>query len=356
MEGKVIAFSLPDFRGGGAEKVTISIANELSKRNKVYLIVGDNVGERRPTVLDSIEIIETGYTSGFKSAYIIKKICELNNVDVVFGTLGMAHGVAISKFLGNKSLCVSRIGNTISEDLKQWKGIKRFMMKIYQNVLFFADEIIVQSEFMRSDFMRMVYFNKSGSNVHKIYNPINTEDVIEKSNYNISVDITDKDFLVVGRLEKQKDTLTILKAFSSYSKLNPHCKLHILGDGLERQKLENYVFENNLQEVVLFHGFISNPYPYIKQCRAFIMASLYEGFSNAILEAVALNKIVIVSDCPGGNREIVNHGVNGFFFDVGNSEDLVEKIIKSEGFLINNNMSTFEFNNILRQYVKVLSK
>jgi glycosyltransferase involved in cell wall biosynthesis len=59
-----------------------------------------------------------------------------------------------------------------------------------------------------------------------------------------------------------------------------------------------------LQEKVIFLGFQANPWLYLKHADAFILPSRYEGLPNVLLEALALETRVVVSDCPGGIREI----------------------------------------------------
>ncbi|MGU3192220.1 glycosyltransferase [Vibrio cholerae] len=352
MKCKNIAFALPDFRGGGAEKVIISLANEFAKTNNVYIFVGQALGPRKDSICNFVNIIELGTKSGIKSSYKIKSLCKEKSIDAIVGTLGMAHAVAMSKLLGNKSLCIARIGNTVSQDLKNYSGLKKQLMKIYQSVLFFSDIIITQSKYMKQDLLNHILLIRFAENkIKQIYNPIDIESIRYKSLSGCSGSISDKDFVVIGRLERQKNTITILNAFLKYSRHYPQTKLHILGDGIERQELERFVSEKQLSDRVIFHGFVENPYPYILKSRAFLMSSLYEGFSNAILEAIALNKPVVVSDCPGGNREIVDEGRNGLFFKVGDSNDLFEKLLLLENIKFEStNVDKFELKNVQAQY------
>lgn len=314
-----VGFVLPDFRGGGAEKVIISLANEIDLKEhiEVYFLVGVNNGPLHGELNKHIPIIELGSTSGFKNAINIKKVSNSINLTHVLGTLGMAHSVALSKILGNKAKCISRIGNTVSKDLERWHGLKRFAMYFYQNVLCFSDLIITQSKYMQKDLLATVPLLRLKQKIVQIYNPIDIKKISLKAIDHDIPDSLNNDIVTVGRLEWQKDTLTIIKAFSLYHKKHPSSKLHILGDGYCKRELQNKVIEYGISSHVLFHGFITNPYPYIKNSKAFVMASLYEGFSNAILEAVALRAKVIVSNCPGGNSEIINHSVNGRLFPVG---------------------------------------
>lgn len=354
-----IAFCLPDFRGGGAEKVIISIANEISKRNNlnVFIFSGIKSGDLLYRVNKDIKVVELGETSGIKNALSIARICNQFDIDIIIGTLGMAHAVSISKVFGNKSLCIARIGNTVSQDLTRWSGIKKNIMKLYQNVLVFSDLIITQSDFMTSDLRTSVKLLKNKKNIYRIYNPIDLEYAVKKSNELNDIHCTSADFITIGRLEWQKDTSTIIKAFYEYNKTMKGSRLHILGSGSEKVELELLVKELNLCEDVIFHGFVSNPYPYIKKCKAFIMASRFEGFSNSILEAIALEAKVIVTDCPGGNREIITHHKNGLMFPIGNEHELCNHMLNIDEFIpVFSEIEQYKLKNVVSLYLNLICR
>lgn len=355
-----IAFVLPDFRCGGAENVIISIANNISNRNnfEVYLFVGKNVGPLKENISKKITLIELGGRSGFKNAFKIKKNSHKYDIDSIVGTLGMAHSVALSKLIGCKAFCVSRIGNTISEDLKRWTGIKKILMYVYQNVLVLSDAVVTQSKFMTCDFQKNVKLLKLiRKEQYQIYNPIDFQMIHNKSLENIDASVSSDDLVTVGRLERQKNVSTILKAFSLYSKNFPNAKLHILGDGKERAFLEKECEHMDIKNEVIFHGVVKNPYPYILKSKCFIMSSLYEGFSNAILEAAALNTKILVTDCPGGNREIISHNINGKLYPVMDYETLYHELKYIDEFIPEfTGLEKFDLNTIVDEYLNVICR
>ncbi|OED96259.1 glycosyltransferase [Vibrio breoganii] len=351
---KNLAFVLPDLRGGGAEKVIVGLANFFANSMQVYIFVGSASGPRFAEVSERVKVVVIGKTSGLKAAIKIRKLCDEYQIDIVLGTLGMAHGVAISKILGNRSLCVSRLGNTVSEDLKRWSGPSRFLRKIYQYVLLASDVVVTQSNYMHKDLYEILPLFRYKKRIIQIYNPVCIDDINKKAEEFDASSIGENDFISIGRLDLQKDVITTLKAFKIYSSKNPDVKLHLIGEGSERIRLEDYVIENNLTSCVLFHGYVDNPYPYIKQAHAFVMSSIYEGFSNAVLEAVSMGKLVIVSDCPGGNRELVEDGVNGMLFEVGNYFTMAQKLEESQQFKIKTcDTSKFAISAIAKEYSNI---
>ncbi|MGF1684980.1 glycosyltransferase [Photobacterium minamisatsumaniensis] len=355
MNNNSIAFVLPDFRGGGAERVMITLANYLSQTTTVYFFVGNKSGENASYVDSAIPVIELG-CSGIKSVWKLNLLARKYQVASMMGTLNMAHAVSLSNiFLRNKCKTIARIGNTISTDLNNHKGIKKLIQYLYQYSLIFSDEIVVQSEYMRKDLVSMLNSSTVKKKAKLIYNPINHERVNSLSNVDISQVIDEQDLITIGRLEQQKDIETTLIAFSKYLKVNQTSKLHIFGNGSLRLKLERLTSSLNITDNVIFHGYVENPYPYIKAAKFLVMSSLYEGFSNVILESLVLNTPVIASDCPGGNSEIIQSGINGYLFKVKDSNDMYEKILLADSteFSIHS-LDNYHVGTIARQYKKVI--
>lgn len=352
-----VGFVLPDFRGGGAERVTILLANQLKLKHDIdiCIIVGLCNGPLKNMVHPDIAIFQLGSNSGFKNAFKLKKLSSKLHLTHLMGTLGMAHSVALSKLLGNKAKCISRIGNTISKDLERWSGFKKTLMLYYQNVLFFSDVVITQSKYMENDLCKTVPLLKRHANLHQIYNPVDLDGIKQKALWDITPTSIKNDFVTVGRLEWQKDVMTIIRGFALYHAKYTASKLHILGDGNCKVHLKNEVVNLGLSDSVLFHGFVENPYPFIRNCKSFIMASLYEGFSNAILEAICLESKVIVTDCPGGNKELIANGVNGILFPVGDYERLCYELENVESFKPQfSSVEQFSLENIAQLYLKTI--
>lgn len=123
--------------------------------------------------------------------------------------------------------------------------------------------------------------------------------------------------LTVARLHKQKGHAFLLEA----SKLIPGAIFVFAGDGPERNYLENYSKELNVQERVVFLGYRNDIPSLISECDIFVLPSLFEGLPLTILEAMAAGKPVVASDIPGVDEEVVNN-VTGFLVPKENPEAL----------------------------------
>ena len=123
----------------------------------------------------------------------------------------------------------------------------------------------------------------------------------------------------------QKDQMLLLKTFNKIkNKIN--FRLIIIGKGKNKQKLKEYIFQNNLNSNIKIIDYKKNPYPYLNKADVFILSSKFEGLPNVLLEAQYLKKPIISSNCPTGPKEILLKGKAGFLFNVGKINEL-EKII-----------------------------
>jgi glycosyltransferase involved in cell wall biosynthesis len=131
--------------------------------------------------------------------------------------------------------------------------------------------------------------------------------------------------LSVGRLSRQKDYPTLVRAFALVRQLR-NCRLLILGEGEERPKLQELVKELGLTDDVRMPGFIENPFPFMASAAMLVLASAWEGLPNVLLQACVLGCPVVSTDCPGGSREILDGGRLGALVPVGDSSALAKAV------------------------------
>lgn len=162
-----------------------------------------------------------------------------------------------------------------------------------------------------------------------IYNPIFTPDLQikmkELPNHPWLLDSGSPVVLAVGRLAKQKDYPTLLRAFSRLSSQRP-CRLIILGsdDDVPRRKLEALVQALRLENRVSLPGWTENPFAFMSRASLFVLSSRYEGLPGVLVQALACGCPCVSTDCLAGPAEILQDGKLGLLVPVGDEVALAE--------------------------------
>lgn len=127
----------------------------------------------------------------------------------------------------------------------------------------------------------------------------------------------------VGRLAPEKGYDVLLRAFAEVARDFPAWRLIIAGDGAERESLAALMRALNLDGQVRLAGYVPEPEEVLANASIFVMSSRYEGFPNALLEAMASGLAVISTACTG-SVELITHGVNGMLVPVDSRSELAD--------------------------------
>lgn len=235
-------------------------------------------------------------------------------------------------------LCV-RLLNPLSYASVQSKvwGIFSIFKNICKKiVLQYADTIVVPSQGMAEELLKI--FNISPANVITIYNGIDFKRIDKSVKFKPN-DLTYKQFLKVfresefnifsiGRLAKQKDFTTLIRAVYLLKQKLARVHLYIIGDGEEYSLLTEYSHHLKMQDHVHFLGPTPNVFYYLQFADLYVQSSLYEGFCIALIEAMYMGKPVISTDCPYGPKEILSGGKYGILVGVKNPSAIAEAVFK----------------------------
>ena len=130
--------------------------------------------------------------------------------------------------------------------------------------------------------------------------------------------------LGVGRLDKYKGFDLLIEAFSNIRDSNIH--LVILGEGEEREKLENIVLKKGISDRVHLLGLVKDIWPWYRHAKLFVSSSLSEGWGNVIVESMSQGCPVVAFNCDYGPREIITDGYNGLLVKTNDVKSLTNTI------------------------------
>jgi len=164
-----------------------------------------------------------------------------------------------------------------------------------------------------------------------VLNPINRDRVQQLAqepidhpwfqNHDLPVIVT------AARLAKQKQLDGLLQAFAQVTQVTP-ARLLILGEGPLRAELESLCQELDIQDSVWMPGYDTNPYRYMAAADVFVLASAWEGCPIALQEAMGCGAAVVVTDAPGGMKDIIEYGKHGVLVPTGNPDALAKGLLQ----------------------------
>ncbi|ARR02854.1 N-acetylgalactosamine-N,N'-diacetylbacillosaminyl-diphospho-undecaprenol 4-alpha-N-acetylgalactosaminyltransferase [Campylobacter vicugnae] len=321
---KKISLFIYSMAGGGAERVVSNLLSELVNHYEIYLILMNNrISYKIPHdvkihYLENSNPFESGILKFAKLPFLAlkyKKFCDDVGIDMHFVWMNRpCYVAALARLFGDKKPLVLNECSTpsvlyASNNLKS--KISKFLLKwLYPKADFIYPNSLGNLIDLRDN------FGIEANKMKVLYNAIDLEDIQAKSNE--PIEFKGEFFLSVGRLDSGKNHELLIKAYAQLK--NCDKSLIILGDGVLRKKLEALIKELNLEDRVFLLGFDNNPYKYMSKCYAFVFVSLFEGFSNALIEALACGKLVITSEHKSGAKELMGENEWGYLVPVDNQE------------------------------------
>jgi GalNAc-alpha-(1->4)-GalNAc-alpha-(1->3)-diNAcBac-PP-undecaprenol alpha-1,4-N-acetyl-D-galactosaminyltransferase len=115
----------------------------------------------------------------------------------------------------------------------------------------------------------------------------------------------------LGRLTHQKGFDVLTRSFAAVASKHPDWELVIYGEGPDRAYLERLRAESGFRERMSLPGLTKDSAGALRQANLFVLPSRFEGYPNALLEALGCGLPVVATDCPGGTAEILANGEYG---------------------------------------------
>lgn len=190
-----------------------------------------------------------------------------------------------------------------------------------------ADLVIVPSEYLKRI---VVNWGISPDKITVIYNSFEApKDILSKDAIRKKMKISGELIVSAGRLVPWKGFDTLIKLWPEILEKYPNAKLLIIGEGPEKNKLDNLIKKLKLEDSVLLTGRLDQQMllVYLKVADVFILNTAYEGFSHQLLEVASVGTPIITTKI-GGNPEIIKDGINGILVEYDNQLELISAINK----------------------------
>lgn len=306
---------------GGAQRVISVVASSLAdkgydvslllfSRNEKEYPISDKV--KTTAVRESFE--EYSKVSSLGRIKFIRRFLRELKPDVAVGFLEGGYALYLSSF-GMKFKKVASVRNNPEIILSQ-RGFRTVINRLWFKK---ADALVVQTQ-SQKDMLPL----KMKMNSIVIVNPI-TENVLAKRK---DIYTACRNFIMVGRLHKQKNYPMVFRAVSVVKAKYPDIHIDIFGKGAELDNLKSMISEMKLDDNITLCGWSQNTVEEYLNHDAYILSSDYEGMPNALMEAMAVGLPCISTDCNTGPADLISSGENGFLIPTGDHESLAVRMIE----------------------------
>jgi len=322
-----IMYLVPDLNIGGVTTIALNNINELEKKGCLVKLI------TLRSIEDNKKNIKINYESlGFNSSKdVFKALIRFNNIVKEFAPNIMhSHTHYPNIFIRIYSVIYGYKGIKICNEHGTYnKNINTFNRVLLKATKFVPDYFVNVSEKSLESYTDSGIFIKNRSKV--LYNGIYLNKFIknkEKSSFlrrKHSLLNESNLFGYIGRLSKEKDVINLLQAINILKDLSKESfKLIIIGDGLERNNLIDFVNSHNLNDIVIFVGEKSDVVPYLSIIDILVLPSKTEGLPTVLLEAMVMECLIVSTDCSGV-QEILS-GTKSYIVPVENPYELACKM------------------------------
>lgn len=317
---------------GGVERMLVHLLQGFCAQGyAVDLLLVRSESAHLKELPEAVRCIPLGPGHSLLAAFALARWLRQQQPEVLLAVKDRAGRAAVlaRALARSKTRLVLRLGTNLSAALRDASPIQRWLRLMPIRLLYPGiDQIVAVSEGVAEDTALLAQVPRAGICV--IRNPVITPRLKNLAAESCSHPwlAAERAFSVIigaGRLQRQKDFPTLLRAFGQLRR-ERDCRLLIIGEGRLRAELEALARSLGLrlgpEGDLDLPGFQPNPYAWFARADLFVLSSAWEGSPNVLTEALALGVPAVATDCPSGPREILADGRYGPLVPVGDSKAL----------------------------------
>jgi glycosyltransferase involved in cell wall biosynthesis len=358
-----LAIFLRSLAAGGAERVMVNLANHFAEDGlSVDLVLTRMDGAYHREVSPKVRLVDLNSPKLPKSLPGLVRYLRCRKPPVLLSALHYACEIALwARFLARTpTRVVVSEHNTLSVEAKSLPQRTARLTPLAARLFYpWSDAIVAVSQGVAEDLA--VVTGLPVEQIQTIYNPVIIPDLDIRSkeplNHPWFQPGSPPVILGVGRLVAQKDFATLIRAFQRIRQ-DQAVRLMILGEGQQRPELEHLIQTLGISADVALAGFVANPYAFMARAAVFALSSVWEGFGNVLVEAMATGTPVVATDCPSGPAEILANGQYGHLVPVGDDRSLataIVRILEGDAQRADSNwLNQFKIDSVAQQYRAVL--
>ena len=296
-----ILFLINSLAGGGAERVMIALLDGSRDRFAdtpfSLALLDDDPDAYAPAPWLPVHRLATG-GSLLRGVKQVRALVRRERPDLIVSFLTRANVIAATVgWLESIPTIISERVNTSAHLAGRRAAISRLLVRLsYRR----AHRVIAVSQGVGDDLV--ANFGVSRDRVRAIPNPVDVAAIARIGAAPMPLEVGAPFFVAVGRLAETKNMMLLVQAYAEAA-IGAH--LVILGEGPERARLQAEIERLGVADRVMLAGFAANPFAVVGRARGYVSASNGEGFPNALVEAMALARPVLVTNCASGPSEIL---------------------------------------------------
>ncbi len=318
-----IAFFVRALDGGGASRDAIVLANALADQGRIIAVLTlDGAGPLRSLVSHRIDLVELAATKLRMAAPSLRRALARLRPRVLVSAEAAPNVVALlaTRLLPSRlrpKLVLREASSPSPARAFPVNRANRWGYLAAPYVYARADRIITLTQGAKRDLIDN--FAVLAEKIAVLSgNAVLTPDMAMRTQASVGAPRERGLIVSVGRLSPEKDQLTLVKAMAL---LVPEhdVRLVLAGEGPRRAEIMDLIEREKLADRVSLPGHLDDPLALLERAELAVCSSLYEGFGNAIVEALACGTPVVSTDCPYGPREILEGGRYGRLVPVGDA-------------------------------------